>query len=241
MCERVIVEATSGQDCGGSADTNTEPLRWVLHGGPGTGKSYGVNLLRKALFEEKLGWMHGKQFQILAYQAVNADPLNGDTVHKALRLAWHGQDSNIDQQRILELAQQTVQWRWLIIDEISMLSAEMLARLEARCRQVILDVCAAKYRTPGQFHVVSFGGLNVILCGDIWQLPPVRGTFLGQIPWPFGEIASGLTRPTLGLGTGGARWSARSDRISAMRTHARPLAARSSGRTPSRTIVARKL
>lgn len=138
--------------------------------------------LRKELFEKKLGWSHGKEFQIVAYQAVNAEPLEGDTVHKALHLSWRGQDSHVDQQRILDLAQQTVQWRWLSIDEISMLSAELLARLEARCRQVILDVCAAKYSAPGKFHVVSFGGLNVILCGDLWQLPPPRGTFLGQIP-----------------------------------------------------------
>ena len=141
-----------------------------MHGGPGTGKSYAINLLRQELFEERLGWTHGKEFQIVAFQAVNADPLEGDTIHKALGLAWHGHDSRVDQQRILDLAQQTLQWRWLIIDEISMLSAEMLARLDARCLQLILDVCAAKYGAPGKFHVVPFGGLNVILCGDLWQL-----------------------------------------------------------------------
>ena len=61
-------------------------------------------------------------------------------MHQALGLAWHGNDHNVDAQRILNLAQQAVQWRWLLIDEISMVSAEMLARLEARCRQLVLDL-----------------------------------------------------------------------------------------------------
>ena len=32
-------------------EATTEPLRWVLHGGPGTGKSYTLKMLRKELFE----------------------------------------------------------------------------------------------------------------------------------------------------------------------------------------------
>ena len=76
-----------------------------------------------------------------------------------------------------------VQWRWLLLDEISMVSAEMLARLEARCRQLVLDISATKYSKHTPTSVAPFGGLNVILSGDLWQLPPPRGTFLGQIPW----------------------------------------------------------
>ena len=34
ICERIKIEAASGQDQGGAADLNTEPLRWALHGGP---------------------------------------------------------------------------------------------------------------------------------------------------------------------------------------------------------------
>ena len=40
VCARVEEEAVTGQDRGGMAETNTEALRWALHGGPGTGKSY---------------------------------------------------------------------------------------------------------------------------------------------------------------------------------------------------------
>ena len=109
--------------------------------------------------------------------------MDGDTIHSALGLAWHGNDSNVDAQRILDLATNAIQWRWLLIDEIGMVSAEMLARLEARCRQLVPDLCATKYSKQTNGRAAPFGGLNVILSGDLWQLPPPRGTFLGQIPW----------------------------------------------------------
>ena len=140
VCARLKAEAVTGQDRGGMAETNTEALRWALHGGPGTGKSYVLNLLRRELFEDCLGWRQGVEFQVVAFQAVNAEPLDGETIHKALGLAWHGNDHSIDAQRILDLAKEAVKWRWLLIDEISMVSAEMLARLEARCRQIIMDL-----------------------------------------------------------------------------------------------------
>ena len=183
VCARIKHEAATGQDRGGAAETNTEALRWALHGGPGTGKSYVLNILRRDLFEKCLGWTAGKEFQVVAFQAVNAEPLDGETIHKALGLSWHGNDHNVAGQRILDLARQAVQWRWLLLDEISMVSAEMLARLEARCRQLVLDISATKYGKRTPTCVAPFGGLNVILSGDLWQLPPPRGTFLGQIPW----------------------------------------------------------
>ena len=196
ICARVKHEAVSGQERGGTADTNTEALRWALHGGPGTGKSYVLNIARRDLFEECLGWTPGKEFQVVAFQAVNAEPLDGETMHQALGLAWHGNDHNVDAQRILDLAQRAVQWRWLLIDEISMVSAEMLARLEARCRQLVLDVSATKYGKQNLNCVAPFGGLNVILSGDLWQLPPPRGTFLGQIPW---QLVTGVSSKKLPL------------------------------------------
>ena len=115
VCARVKAEAVSGQDRGGMAEINTEALRWALHGGPGTGKSYVLNLLRCELFEHCLGWRQGVEFQVVAFQAVNAEPLDGETIHKALGLAWHGNDHSIDAQRILDLAKQAVQWRWLLM------------------------------------------------------------------------------------------------------------------------------
>ena len=62
-----------------------------------------------------------------------------------------------------------------------MVSAELLAQLEQRCREIMRDLSLAKFRDDGA--VEAFGGLNVILAGDLYQLPPPKGTFLGDVPW----------------------------------------------------------
>jgi hypothetical protein len=67
------------------------------------------------------------------------------------------------------------------LDEFSMVSAELLAQLELRCRELMRDLSFAKYGNDGRAR--PFGGLNVILAGDLYQLPPPKGTFLGDIPW----------------------------------------------------------
>jgi DNA replication protein DnaC len=63
--------ATSASDAGCGL-VPSEPLRWVLHGGPGTGKSHTLKFLRQELFEKVLGWHHGVDFQIVSFQAVIA-------------------------------------------------------------------------------------------------------------------------------------------------------------------------
>ena len=158
----------------------SKPLRWVLHGGPGTGKSHTLKMLRRELFEETLGWTHGVHFQVVSFQAVMAELLDGDTIHHALGLDWAG-DRNQNMLRTLRRTQETLQWRWLILDEFSMVSAELLAQLEQRCREIMRDLSLAKFAADGS--VEPFGGLNVILSGDLYQLPPPKGTFLGDVPW----------------------------------------------------------
>ena len=108
---------------------------------------------------------------------------SGKRKGKTFGLNWQGLgDERISGSKLLDLAAKALRWRWLIIDEISMVSAELLARLELRCRELVRDLAQSKY-AKDQAYARPFGGLNVILAGDMWHLPPPRGTFLGDVPW----------------------------------------------------------
>ena len=59
----------------------------------------------------------------------------------------------------------------IIIDEISMVGADMLYRIHMRLTEI--------FETP---VTVPFGGISIILVGDLLQLPPVRGTCVFSTP-----------------------------------------------------------
>ena len=181
VAERVVAEEECGEGEQLRQVGKTDPLRWALHGGPGTGKSHTLRVVREELFDQVLGWQQGVQYKVVAFQAVMADQLAGDTIHHAVGLNKHGDETGVSLQRMAELLAGATRWRWLLLDEISMVSAELLARFELRCRELVRDACKEKYG-PHSNAARPFGGVNVILAGDMWQLEPPRGTFLGAIP-----------------------------------------------------------
>eukprot|EP00973_Karenia_brevis_P009841 1330964-Karenia_brevis.AAC.1 len=111
-------------------------------------------------------WEQGVDYQIAALQAVNADSLDGDTLHHALGLrpfikGKKGNHTSSGNTPSEEAAKRVAQWKWLIIDEISMVNGmkrdkDMIDR--------------------------PFGGLNVLFAGDFYQLDPPTGTPLNRVP-----------------------------------------------------------
>ncbi|GFS89555.1 ATP-dependent DNA helicase [Trichonephila clavipes] len=89
--------------------------------------------------------------------------IDGTTVHTAFKITLS---------RLLPLSIEVAhQYRALfkfikviIIDEVSMISAELLGHIDSRLKQI-----TGNYNT-------NFGGLDMILIGDLRQLPPVRAT-----------------------------------------------------------------
>ena len=159
-----------------------EPLRWLMHGGPGTGKSHVINILRTRFFEKLLHWNIGVHFQIVALQVVMAELLGGDTIHHACGIPAFRKfvDHEDLMQTQMEVAKSVLQWRWLIIDEISMVSAKLLAEVDVKLGSVIREICPMKKNGKAQDR--PFGGLNVLCSGDFWHLDPPDGGFLGSIP-----------------------------------------------------------
>eukprot|EP00973_Karenia_brevis_P044428 6153157-Karenia_brevis.AAC.1 len=59
VCKRVMAELTAAAN--GKCDFG-EPLRWLAHGGPGTGKSHVIKQT-KEFFHDVLHWNMGVEYQ----------------------------------------------------------------------------------------------------------------------------------------------------------------------------------
>jgi ATP-dependent DNA helicase PIF1 len=129
-----------------------------LTGAPGAGKTYLLNQYIKYLEDYQI------TPAVTAYTGVAASHINGRTLH-----SWAGLTRGpvLSEEQEIERIKRS-QWivdrikaaRVLIIDEISMLHPAEFDRVDLICRT------ARKSPEP-------FGGLQLICCGDFFQIPPV--------------------------------------------------------------------
>ena len=74
--------------------------------------------------------------------------------------------------------------RWVIIDEIENVSVEVLAALQkqvADSSRTRGNPWSRSAVPPHEKHL--FGGLNLLLIGDLWQIPPVRALSIADNPF----------------------------------------------------------
>lgn len=151
-----------------------------LTGEPGSGKTHLVN--------QYVGWLRerGVEPAITASTGIAATHIGGMTIHSwsgigvRRNLSPYDLDTIASNPRVVKRVSRA---SVLIIDEVSMLSAETLSMAEAVCREV---------RRSGQ----PFGRLQVVLVGDFFQLPPIvanKREQNGAMRLGFGEGAPGGT------------------------------------------------
>lgn len=127
-----------------------------LTGPAGSGKTYVLNqFVREARAK-------GKKVAVTASTGLAATHLNGSTIH-----TWSGIGINDELKKytIADMSKsrrdQIITADVLVIDEVSMLHDYRLDMVDEICRKIRED------NKP-------FGGLQVVLCGDFYQLPPVN-------------------------------------------------------------------
>ena len=145
---------------------SSEPLRWMLHGGPGTGKSKALGIIVQ--FFELLGYVKDKHIEIGAFQGKMARLIGGSTLHQLGAMNLFGNDASKEKSTFLFLRHCTL--RWIIIDEISMVNPRLLAKFEERLRTHTQK--AGTYKCDPDGTIRPFGGFNINLCGYFWQIPP---------------------------------------------------------------------
>lgn len=141
-----------------------------LTGAAGAGKTFLLNKYINHLKDNNV------KVAVTASTGIAATHLQGATIH-----AWSGigVKDNItkkDLEKLLSTGRITRNYKntkVLIIDEISMLHKHQLDMVDTIARYILND------DNP-------FGGMQVILCGDFFQLPPVSiGTSVGKTQFAF--------------------------------------------------------
>ena len=127
-----------------------------LTGSAGTGKTYVLNKFIQHLKDAKI------EVAVTASTGIAATHIKGSTIHSWAGIGVKQTLSTKDLEYIKKkkyLRDQFNKTKVLIIDEISMLHLDQLNTIHS-----VLEYCLGDSR--------AFGGLQVILCGDFFQLPP---------------------------------------------------------------------
>ncbi len=147
-------------------DTNKNVF---ITGKAGTGKS---TLLEHLRLNSK------KKMVVLAPTGVAAINVNGDTIHSFFGLKPGFELEEAENKRVTEKkAKRYLKLKTILIDEISMVRADLLDAI---------DVFLRKVRNNNN----PFGGVQMIFFGDLYQLPPVmtsrdREKFLSEYDSPY--------------------------------------------------------
>jgi len=130
-------------------------------GNAGTGKTY---LMERLVDDLRRRYGGDKDFRkavaVTATTGVAATHIGGQTLNSALGFGAVSRVRDFETMTTASSRRRLKELRVLLIDECSMLSGEMLDEIEAKLREAREDPRPA-------------GGLQIVLSGDFFQLPPV--------------------------------------------------------------------
>ncbi|KAG5666197.1 hypothetical protein PVAND_017659 [Polypedilum vanderplanki] len=144
------------------------PIYHFITGGAGVGKSVLIRAIFQAIkriFRIFPGTVNNNEILLLAFTGMAAHNIGGITAHSAFNLVTtQGNAETILSPDVANTMTANLKdLKLIIIDEISLLSSELLNQISSRLKQI--------------FHTTEeFGGVSVIAVGDFNQLPPVGGT-----------------------------------------------------------------
>ena len=152
------------------ADLNeSTSLHMYISGGGGTGKSFLLHVIADYIRMCHSTLANYDPVIIAAPTGVAARNVHGVTLHQAFRLpVQHGYQSalhNLSPKSLKLLQDKFKSIHTIIIDEISMISAQTFTQIHQR-------LCSIAQSTQ------PFGNYNVICFGDFLQLRPVRGHYM---------------------------------------------------------------
>ena len=176
-------------------DSEVEPMRGLIHGAPGTGKSRLIGFIRR-LFEEGMEWRHGDQFLFIAVQNRVAYAMGGTTFHTGGDIpVGENCERKLSHLDVDPLYTRNQALRWILIDEVGMSPNTLLGTFDHHLTDAAKDT---KYLRRSDKSTRPFGGYNLLLLGDFNQIPPIPPTTAVFIP-PEQERPEGLAGKAIDL------------------------------------------
>ena len=145
---------------GETREREEEPLRGLIHGPPGSGKSELIKFLRR-FFTEALQWTHGVEFMFVAYQNKVAHAMKGITIHNAGMLDLGQQSRQGEQTDVDVLFTKNQDLKWVLVDEVGMVSDHLLGSFGHGLGEAS--------NRPSRFKK-RHNGMPRIFGGDVWRL-----------------------------------------------------------------------
>ena len=159
-CKKVVKALKKGKP--------VKPYYVFLSGPSGVGKSHVIRLIQSDTLTliRQSGTVEPDDVLVLltAPTGVAAFNVNGMTLHSAFLLgrSKHSGFQPLSNDKVNTLRTRLSKLMVLIIDEVSMVGADMLLEISKRLQQI-------KAVMPD----VMFGGVSILAVGDLYQLPPV--------------------------------------------------------------------
>ena len=174
-CKKAVIALKEGKP--------VEPYHVFLSGPGGVGKSHVIKLIHSDTLKllKLSGTLQPDDVTVLltAPTGVAAFNINGMTLHSALLLGRtkYSNFQPLSHDRLNTLRSKLSRLMLVIIDEVSMVGANMLLEVHRRLQQI-----------KGVSDDVTFGGVSILAVGDLYQLPPV-----GQ-PHLFSPVSDGYAQ-----------------------------------------------
>lgn len=130
----------------------------IIQGKAGSGKSTLIKAIQ-SIVSTRLG---RGAITTMAPTGAAASNINCSTIHSTLKINIHRTLTDLSNSSLHELQQVMRECKFIVIDEMSLLGCSLLKKIDIRCRE-----------SKG-VNDLEFGGMFLVLIGDLRQLPPVK-------------------------------------------------------------------
>ena len=149
-----------------------DPPLIKVHGGAGCGKSFLINVLTQVCeYWMTFGNKHPDKPSVLklAPTGKSANVIDGHTLHTGLKVGFGNQHTSLPDRLRETMRNELSDLSVVIIDEMSMVKSDILYQLFLRLQEI-------------KQNKQDFGGVAILLFGDLLQLKPVQAKWIFEPP-----------------------------------------------------------